>query len=83
MAKPWKELRRMLSYQDIATPEFRLGDFMLPWGMIISTAGFLASWFVLCILERLGLTRHIWHLPVVFVALAVFFGCVIGLLLAP
>lgn len=73
----------MLSYQDIATPEFRFGDFMLPWGMVIGAMGFLASWIMLYVLERFGLTRHIWHLPLFFVALAVFFGCVIGLLFAP
>lgn len=83
MAKPWKELQRMLSFQDIATPEFGFGDFMLPWGMVIGTLGFLAAWLVITVLERLGWTRHIWHLPLFFVALAVLFGCVIGLFLAP
>ena len=33
--------------------------------------------------ERLGLTRHIWHLPLFFVALAVLFGATLGLALSP
>lgn len=73
----------MLTYSDLATPEFRFGDFLIPWGMIVGTLGFLAALLVLQIFERFGWTRHIWHLPLFFVALAVLFGCVIGLLLSP
>ena len=65
------------------TPEFQIGDFLMPWGMIISSLGFLAAWIVVLELERRVLTRRIWHVPLFFVALAVFFGCLFGVILAP
>lgn len=68
---------------ELQSPEIRIGEFLVPWGMVVSTLGFLAAWFVVALAERLGWTRHIWQLPVFFIALAVFFGCVIGLVLAP
>ena len=67
----------------LRTPELRLGDFLLPWGMGIGTIGFLAAWIAVSVMEKLGWTRGIWHLPLFFVALAVFLGAVAGLLLAP
>lgn len=51
--------------------------------MIISALGFLLAFFVVQLLERLGLTRGIWHLPLFFVALSVLFGCLLGLIFAP
>lgn len=78
-----KRTRAMFSLSHIITPEFRLGDFLMPWGMVVSTLGFLAAWFIIYLLERFGWTRHIWHLPLFFVALAVLFGCAFGLVLAP
>jgi hypothetical protein len=35
------------------------------------------------VLEHLGWTRRLWNIPLFFVALAVLFGCVIGLILSP
>jgi len=70
-------------YYRLINPEFRVGDFLMPWGMIIGTLGFLAAWFLTGVLERLGWTKHIWHLPLFFVALAVLLGCVFGLVLSP
>jgi len=67
----------------LRTPEFHVGDFLMPWGMVISALGFLAAWLVVLELERRTWTRYIWHVPLFFVALAVLFGCVIGLVLAP
>jgi len=67
----------------LRTPEIRLGEFLVPWGMVISTIGFLLAWFVVGLAERLCWTRQIWNLPLFFVALAVFFGCVLGLVFAP
>ncbi|PTX93263.1 DUF1656 domain-containing protein [Spartobacteria bacterium LR76] len=63
--------------------EIAIGDFLFPWGMIISALGFLLAFFVVQLLERLGLTRGIWHLPLFFVALSVLFGCLLGLIFAP
>ncbi len=67
----------------LKTPELRFGDFLVPWGMVIGILGFLGAWVAVGIMERLGWTRGIWHLPLFFVALAVFLGCVIGLIFTP
>lgn len=64
-------------------PEFQFGDFLMPWGMIVSSMGFLAAWVLVLELERRALTRHVWHVPLFFVALAVLFGCAFGIILAP
>ncbi len=73
-----------MGFPDILrTPEFRIGDFLLPWGMVISSLGFLAAWLAVLELERRGWTRAIWHVPLFFVALAVLFGCTLGLTFAP
>ena len=67
----------------LRTPELRLGDFLMPWGMVIGTLGFLAAWLIVSVMERIGWTRGVWHLPLFFVALAVFLGSVLGLIFAP
>ena len=63
--------------------ELQFGDFFVPWGMVIGCLGFLMAWLVIHIMERKTWTRLVWHLPLFFVALVVFFSCVIGLILAP
>lgn len=70
-------------FQHLKTAEIQFGDFLVPWGMVVGAMGFSLAWLVMVILERVGLTRRIWNLPLFFVALAVFFGCVIGLVLSP
>lgn len=67
----------------LTNAEFRFGDFLVPWGMVIGALGFLAAWVIVIILERLGWTRFIWHLPLFFVALAIFLGCIFGLVFSP
>ncbi len=63
--------------------EILLGEFLLPWGMVVSVLGFFAAWIFVIAMEHLHLTRHVANLPVFFIALAVLFGCVIGLTLSP
>jgi len=58
-------------------------DFNTPWSMAIVVFGFLSAWLITNVLEHLGVTRHVWHLPLFFAALAVFFGSLIGLSFAP
>ena len=65
------------------TAEIALGEFLLPWGMVISALGFLAAWFVVFTLEQFRLTRFLWNLPLFFIALSVLLGSVIGILLSP
>jgi hypothetical protein len=51
--------------------------------MAMVVLGFLSAWLVTNVLEHLGVTRHVWHLPLFFAALAVLFGSLIGLFFAP
>lgn len=67
----------------LTTAELHFGDFLMPWGMVIGSLGFLLAWIVLVIMERKGWSRLVWNLPLFFVALTVLFGCVIGLILSP
>ena len=60
-----------------------MGDFMLPWGMVLSALGFLAAWVVVGLMERFRLTGYVWNLPLFFLALAVLLGCSMGLIFAP
>jgi hypothetical protein len=55
----------------------------LPWWLVIGVIAYLMAWGAVMLLERLHLTRHIWHLPLFFLALVVLFYSVIGLALAP
>ena len=59
-----------------------LGMF-IPWWLVVGMLAYLAAWVVVMVLERLHLTRHIWHLPLLFLALIVLFFSVIGLILTP
>ncbi len=63
--------------------EILLGEFLFPWGMVVSALGFFVAWIVVIAMERLRWTRYVGNLPVFFIALAVLFGCVIGLTFAP
>jgi hypothetical protein len=67
----------------LQTAEIAVGEFLLPWGMVISALGFLAAWLVVFVLEQFRLTRFLWNLPLFFIALTVLLGSVFGILLAP
>ena len=64
-------------------PELQLGEVLIPWVVVVGTFGFLAAWLVLAIMERTGLSRHVWHLPLFFLALAVLLSSVIGIFFQP
>jgi hypothetical protein len=64
-------------------PEFGVLDLLFPWIALIGLLGFLTAWLVVAIMERTGLSRRVWHLPLFFVALAVLFSSAIGTLLLP
>ena len=64
-------------------PEFRILGLYVPWIFVVSVAGFLAAWLLMSILERTGLSRHIWHLPLFFLALVVLFTSIFGFLFFP
>jgi len=71
----------MINFLKVA--EIEIAGFLLPWGLIMGTLGFLLAWGVVAFLERASWTRHIWHLPLFFIALVILFGSVLGLLLTP
>ena len=64
-------------------PELQLGEVLIPWVVVVGTFGFLAAWLVLAIMERTGLSRHVWHLPLFFLALVVLLSSVIGMCFQP
>jgi hypothetical protein len=64
-------------------PELRFLDLLVPWIFIVSLLGFLGAWLVMAIMEHTGLSRHVWHLPLFFVALVILFTSVIGFIFLP
>ena len=65
------------------SPEIDFFGLFLPWGFIMAVLGFLLAWVITLFLEHLQLTRHIWHLPLFFVALVILCSCLLGLLFTP
>jgi Protein of unknown function (DUF1656) len=63
--------------------EFRFGEVLVPWVVLIGFLGFLMAWLVVAIMERTGLSRYVWHLPLFFVALVVLFSSLIGMAVSP
>ena len=63
--------------------EFSVAGLLVPWITIVGALGFLAAWLVAAILERTGLSRHVWHLPLFFLALVVLFSALIGTVFFP
>jgi Protein of unknown function (DUF1656) len=59
-------------------PELSIAGLLVPWITIVGALGFLAAWLVAAILERTGLSRHVWHLPLFFLALVILFSSLIG-----
>lgn len=64
-------------------PELRFTELLIPWIVVIGLLGFLAAWLVVATMERTGLSRYVWHLPLFFLALVVLFSSVFGLAFLP
>ena len=64
-------------------PEFRLGEVLVPWSLIIGTLGFFTAWLVVALMEYTGLSRYVWHLPLFFIGLVVLFSSLIGMAISP
>ena len=64
-------------------PECRFTEVLVPWILIVGALGFLAAWLAVAILERTGLSRYVWHLPLFFVGLVVLFSSLIGMVIFP
>jgi Trk-type K+ transport system membrane component len=64
-------------------PELRFSEVLVPWIMIVGALGFLVAWLVVAIMERTGLSRYVWHLPLFFVGLVVLLSSLIGMVCSP
>ena len=64
-------------------PEFRLGEVLVPWSVIIGALGFFTAWLVVALMEYTGLSRYVWHLPLFFIGLVVLFSSLIGMAISP
>jgi hypothetical protein len=64
-------------------PEFRFFGLLVPWIFVVSLFGFLTAWMVMAILEHTGLSRHIWHLPLFFLALVILLSSILGFVCFP
>ncbi|MBV9488136.1 MAG: DUF1656 domain-containing protein [Verrucomicrobia bacterium] len=68
---------------NLRSPELQVLDLLVPWNVGIGILGFLLSWVILATLERTGLTRFIWHLPLFFLGLLVLIISLLGTLFQP
>jgi len=68
---------------DLNRPEMQLGEVLIPWVVVVGMFGFLAAWLIIAIMERTGVSRYVWHLPLFFLGLVVLFTSVIGMLFQP
>jgi hypothetical protein len=73
----------MIVIEAMNRPEFRFIDLLFPWIFVVIMSGFFAAWLVIAIMEHTGLSRHVWHLPLFFVALVVLLSSIIGLICLP
>jgi hypothetical protein len=64
-------------------PELQVMGLLVPWSLALGVVGFLLTWLVLAVLERTGLTRFVWHLPLFFLGLLVLITCALGNYLHP
>ena len=58
----------------VSRPELRFTELLVPRIMIAGTLGFLVAWFVVAIMEHTCLSRYVWHIPLLFLALIVLFS---------
>lgn len=63
--------------------ELNVAGLLVLWIAIIGALGFLAAWLAVALLERTGLSRHVWHLPLFFLALVVLFSSLLGTVFFP
>ncbi len=67
----------------LRNPEIDFFGLLVPWGLVMGVLGFFFAWLITGLLEHLGWTRWIWHLPLFFVGLVILCGTLLGLLLTP
>jgi hypothetical protein len=67
----------------LRSPESQILDLLVPWHVSLGIIGVLLSWLIMTVLERTGLTRFIWHLPLFFLGLVVLITSLLGSFLHP
>ena len=68
---------------NLHSAELRVCGLLVPWAFGIGVVGFVVAWTVTAGLERAGLTRFVWHVPLFFLGVFVLVSCVLGLCLQP
>ena len=63
--------------------EFAISEVYFPPSLIAGALGLLAAILTAITLNRYRLSRHIFYPPLVFVAMAVIYTCLIGTVLIP
>jgi len=58
----------------VSRPELRFTELLVPRIMIAWALGFLVAWLVVAIMEHTCLSRYVWHIPLLFLALIVLFS---------
>lgn len=57
-----------------------MGIYIPSW-LLMGFLGFATSLLIVQVMEKLGWTRFVWHLPLFFLSLSVFFSCLYAVLL--
>jgi hypothetical protein len=68
---------------NLRSPELQVLDLLVPWNVGIGILGFLLAWLIMVVLERTGLTRFIWHVPLFFLGLLVLLISLLGSFFQP
>jgi uncharacterized protein DUF1656 len=68
---------------NLRSPELQVLDLLVPWNVGIGILGFLLAWLIMVVLERTGLTRFIWHVPLFFLGLLVLIISLLGSFFQP
>ncbi|WP_309382522.1 DUF1656 domain-containing protein [Cerasicoccus frondis] len=78
--RQWQGRVSMAWLPDVSlNPELDVLGFYLPFSFFVVTAGFIVAWALAWAMDRLGLTRFVWHPPLFLFAMMI--GCSAGLAL--
>lgn len=64
-------------------PEIDVFGFYAPFAMVVVVGGFLLAWLLAWAMDRIGLTRFVWHPPLFLFAMMIGCAAGLGLLLFP
>lgn len=64
-------------------PELDVLGFYVPFALLVLAGGFLMAWMLAWAMDRLGLTRFVWHPPLFLFAMMIGCSAGLGLLVFP